>query len=47
MTGPVTVLDRSDVLAGLFAVGDEIDPVLAGLTDEQWRAQSPLPGWNR
>ncbi|MFG1929131.1 maleylpyruvate isomerase family mycothiol-dependent enzyme [Mycobacterium sp. NPDC048908] len=42
---PVTTLDKSDVLAGLFAVWDEIDTVLAGLTDEQWRAQTPLPGW--
>jgi uncharacterized protein (TIGR03083 family) len=41
----VTNLDKSDVLNGLFAVWDEIDTVLAGLADEQWRAQTPLPGW--
>jgi uncharacterized protein (TIGR03083 family) len=41
----VTTLAKSDVLAGLFAVWDEIDGVLAGLADEQWQAQSPLPGW--
>jgi uncharacterized protein (TIGR03083 family) len=41
----VTNLDKSDVLAGLFAVWDEIDTVLAGLSDERWQAQSPLPGW--
>jgi uncharacterized protein (TIGR03083 family) len=41
----VTNLDKSDVLAGLFAVWDEIDMVLAGLAGEQWQAQSPLPGW--
>jgi uncharacterized protein (TIGR03083 family) len=41
----VTNLDKSDVLGGLFAVWDEIDTVLAGLTDEQWQAQTPLPGW--
>jgi uncharacterized protein (TIGR03083 family) len=41
----VTTLDKPDVLAGLFAVWDEIDALLAGLPDEQWRAQSPLPGW--
>jgi uncharacterized protein (TIGR03083 family) len=41
----VTNLDKSDVLSGLFAVWDEIDSVLAGLTDDQWQAQSPLPGW--
>jgi uncharacterized protein (TIGR03083 family) len=41
----MTTLDKSDVLAGLFAVWDEIDAVLAGLSDEQWQAQTPLPGW--
>jgi uncharacterized protein (TIGR03083 family) len=41
----VTNLDKSDVLDGLFAVWGEIDSVLAGLNDEQWQAQSPLPGW--
>jgi len=41
----VTTLDKSDVLAGLFAVWDEIDGVLAALDDEQWQAQTPLPGW--
>lgn len=42
---PVTNLDKADVLDGLFAVWDEIDTVLAGLTDAQWQAQTPLPGW--
>src|SRR5215213_7777852 len=42
---PVTQLERADVLAGLFAVWDEIDTVLTGLADEQWQAQTPLPGW--
>ena len=42
---PVTTLDKSSVLKGLFAVWDEIDALLAGLADEQWHAQSPLPGW--
>jgi uncharacterized protein (TIGR03083 family) len=41
----VTKLDKSDVLDGLFAVWDETDTLLAGLPDEQWQAQSPLPGW--
>jgi uncharacterized protein (TIGR03083 family) len=41
----VTTLDKSDVLDGLFAVWDEIDSVLAGLSEDQWHAQSPLPGW--
>ncbi|AGB21985.1 hypothetical protein Mycsm_01580 [Mycobacterium sp. JS623] len=42
----MTTLDKADVLAGLFAVWDEIDTVLTGLTDEQWLAQTPLPGWS-
>jgi uncharacterized protein (TIGR03083 family) len=42
---PVTSLDKADVLTGLFAVWDEVDTVLAGLADEQWQAQTPLPGW--
>jgi uncharacterized protein (TIGR03083 family) len=41
----VTKLDKSDVLDGLFAVWDEIDTLLAGLPDEQWQAQTSLPGW--
>jgi uncharacterized protein (TIGR03083 family) len=41
----VTTLDKSDVLDGLFAVWDEIDTLLAGLVDEEWQAQTPLPGW--
>jgi uncharacterized protein (TIGR03083 family) len=41
----VTNLDKSDVLGGLFAVWDEVDTVLAGLTEDQWQAQTPLPGW--
>jgi len=41
----VTNLDKSDVLGGLFAVWDEIDTVLVGLADDQWQAQTPLPGW--
>jgi uncharacterized protein (TIGR03083 family) len=42
---PVTNLDKSDVLDGLFGSWDEIDALLGGLADEQWQAQTPLPGW--
>src|SRR4029078_11364387 len=42
---PVTNLVKSDVRDCLFAVWNEIDSVLALLNDEQWQAQSPLPGW--
>ena len=41
----MTTLDKSDVLDGLFAVWDEVDTVLARLSDKQWQAQTPLPGW--
>ena len=41
----MTKLDKSDVLDGLFAVWDEIDTLLAGLPDEEWQAQTSLPGW--
>jgi uncharacterized protein (TIGR03083 family) len=43
---PVTKLDKSDVLAGLFAVWDGIDALLAGLSEAEWQAASPLPGWD-
>jgi uncharacterized protein (TIGR03083 family) len=43
---PVTTLDKSDVLAGLFAVWDEIDALLSGLAEGHWQAPTPLPGWN-
>lgn len=42
----VTKVDKSAVLAGLFAVWDDIDALLAGLSETQWRAPSPLPGWD-
>jgi uncharacterized protein (TIGR03083 family) len=45
VTRPVTQLDKADVLGGLFAAWDEIDALLAGLSDELWQAQTPLPGW--
>jgi uncharacterized protein (TIGR03083 family) len=43
---PVTTLDKSDVLAGLFAVWDDLDALLDGLPEADWAATSPLPGWN-
>jgi uncharacterized protein (TIGR03083 family) len=42
---PRTVLDKDDVLAGLFASWDAIDALLAGLSDEQWQTPTALPGW--
>ena len=42
---PVTELDKSEVLSGLFAVWDSIDALLDGLSETEWQAATPLPGW--
>lgn len=42
---PVTRLDKTETLAGLFAVWDDIDTLMASVAAEQWRQPSPLPGW--
>jgi uncharacterized protein (TIGR03083 family) len=44
-TRPVTVLDKPEVLSGLFAVWDDIDVLLDGLSETEWQAATPLPGW--
>ncbi len=41
----VTDLDKRDVLDGLFTCWEDIDELLAGLSDEQWEAPTALPGW--
>lgn len=41
----MTRLDKDDVLAGLFGSWDDIDALLSTLSDEQWQAPTPLPGW--
>lgn len=47
MTGPaVTLLDKSQVLAGLFASWDALDRLLSGLSEPQWSQPVPLPGWS-
>ena len=43
---PVTTLDKTTVLEGLCGSWDEIDEVVDELSDDQWQAQTPLPGWN-
>jgi uncharacterized protein (TIGR03083 family) len=43
---PVTELDKSEVLSGLFGVWDDIDALLGGLSETQWQAASPLPSWD-
>ncbi|MCG7608725.1 MULTISPECIES: maleylpyruvate isomerase family mycothiol-dependent enzyme [Mycobacterium] len=42
---PVTRLDKTDVLDGLFGEWGVLDGLVEGLSDEQWHAQTPLPGW--
>jgi uncharacterized protein (TIGR03083 family) len=44
-TRPITELDKSEVLPGLFAVWDHIDTLLDGLSETEWQAATPLPGW--
>jgi uncharacterized protein (TIGR03083 family) len=43
--GSVTILDKSEVLSGLFGTWDTIDALLNGLSEEQWQTSTPLPGW--
>jgi uncharacterized protein (TIGR03083 family) len=47
MTGvrPGTHLGRADVLMGLFNCWEEIDDLLSGFSDDQWQAETVLPGW--
>ena len=42
---PVTELDKSDVLSGLFGTWDSLDRLLSGLSKQQWQTPTPLPGW--
>jgi uncharacterized protein (TIGR03083 family) len=43
--GNVTILDKSEVLSGLFGTWDSLDQLLGGLSEQQWQAATPLPGW--
>ncbi len=40
-----TLLDKNDVLTGLFASWDAIGRLLDGLPDDDWDAPTSLPGW--
>ena len=42
---PVTVLPKPEVLSALFASWDDIDRLVAPITEDQWRTPSALPGW--
>ena len=43
---PVTALDKSEVLSGLFGTWDSLDQLLTGLSERQWWMPTPLPGWS-
>ncbi|MBW0014584.1 maleylpyruvate isomerase family mycothiol-dependent enzyme, partial [Mycobacterium sp.] len=45
-TRPITQVDKSEVLSGLFGVWDAIEALLDGLPENGWRAATPLPGWD-
>jgi uncharacterized protein (TIGR03083 family) len=42
---PVTRLDKSEVLSGLFASWDAIDRAVDDLPDDAWDKATSLPGW--
>jgi uncharacterized protein (TIGR03083 family) len=42
---PLTLLDKDDVLDGLFACWDDIDRLMADEPDARWRTPTSLPGW--
>src|ERR1700722_3082880 len=44
--GSVTVLDKSDVLSGLFGTWDSLDRLLTGLSEQRWQTPTPVPGWS-
>ena len=43
---PVTELDKSDVLSGLFDTWHSLDRLLTGLSEQKWQTPTPLPGWS-
>ncbi|OBK30657.1 hypothetical protein A5634_15290 [Mycobacterium asiaticum] len=43
---PVTLLDKSEVLTGLFSVWDDLDGLLDGLSEKDWETASALRGWD-
>jgi uncharacterized protein (TIGR03083 family) len=42
----VTVLDKDDVLEGLFSSWDAIASLLADFSEDEWRTATDLPGWD-
>ena len=43
---PVTVLPKAEVLSGLFAVWEDLEKLLADLSDGRWKTATALPGWS-
>lgn len=43
---PLTVLDRTAVLDGLFASWNDINRLLSGMSDAEWTVATALPGWS-
>jgi uncharacterized protein (TIGR03084 family) len=43
VSSPVAIVDA--VLADLAAEGDDLDLLLAGLSQERWQTPTPSPGW--
>ncbi|MFZ1161505.1 maleylpyruvate isomerase family mycothiol-dependent enzyme [Mycobacterium sp.] len=41
----VTIVDKSEVLSGLFGTWYSLDQLLSGLSEQQWQTPTPLPGW--
>ncbi len=42
---PVTILDKAEILHGLFACWADIERLMAEVPDDHWRAPTSLPGW--
>ena len=42
----MTLLDKDDVLAGVFASWDAIAVLSADLSEGEWRTATALPGWD-
>ncbi|ULE35430.1 maleylpyruvate isomerase family mycothiol-dependent enzyme [Mycobacterium sp. IDR2000157661] len=42
----MTVLDKTAVVAALSAVWQDIDDLVSGFEEDQWQAQTSLPGWS-
>ncbi|WP_283631437.1 maleylpyruvate isomerase family mycothiol-dependent enzyme [Mycolicibacterium poriferae] len=43
---PVTVLPKAEALSGLFAVWEDLEKLLADLSDGRWKTATALPGWS-